>query len=253
MKAIILAAGRGRRLWPYTVDRPKCLLKLDGFSILEHQLQHLARLPVGQVVLVCGFGVEQVRAAVSVYPGGCWVKTFFNPFYAVTDNLISLWSVRAEMDDDLLLLNGDGVFHPDILQRLAAVEDPCCLMVSRKISFDPDDMKVRIHQGRIVQIGKHLSPEETDAESIGAMRFSGTGVGLLRQALAEIVIQPQALRSHFPAVIQQLIDDGHLPTYQESEDLPWADVDTPDDLRFVRQHLRLFQDLDPVSDRRGAP
>ena len=63
MKALILAAGRGSRLWPYTVDRPKCLLHLDGASILDHQLQQLERISVCEVVLVCGFGVEQIRAA----------------------------------------------------------------------------------------------------------------------------------------------------------------------------------------------
>lgn len=242
MKALILAAGRGRRLWPYTVDRPKCLLHLDGASILDHQLQQLEQIPVSEVVLICGFGIDKVRAAVATYSGHLCIKTLYNPFYAVSDNLISLWTARAEMDDDLLLLNGDGVFHPGIFQCLAAAEETCCLMVARKPAYDTDDMKVEIRQNRIVRIGKDLAPEETDAESIGAMRFSGEGVYRLRQALAEIVIEPQALRSYFLEVIQHLAASGHPPTYRETEGLPWADVDTPEDLRFVRHSFHLFQD-----------
>jgi L-glutamine-phosphate cytidylyltransferase len=241
MKALILAAGRGRRLWPFTVDRPKCLLPLQEISILEHQLLCLEQSEVEEAVMVCGFGIDRVRRVVSDYPGRLRTKILHNPFYAVADNLVSLWIARAELDGELLLLNGDGVFHSGIFQRLLAAADECCLMIARKARYDEDDMKLQLRQGRIVKIGKDLVGEETDAESVGMMRFSGAGAGLLRQAIEAIADEPQASRRYFLDSVQRLIDSGHPVTYRETDGLPWADIDTPDDLRFVRQHLHLYQ------------
>jgi len=243
MKALILAAGRGRRLWPFTVDRPKCLLNIEGVSILQRQLRQLENVGVHQVVVVCGYGVDKIGSALNAYQPRLDVKTLYNPFYAAADNLISLWAARAEMDDAFLLLNGDGVFHPTIYQRLAAVEEDCCLMVARKATYDDDDMKVQIRQNRVMGIGKHLAPTATDAAATGIMRFSREGSEQLKQVLEEVVLEPQALKNHFPNAVQHLIDMGYPITFREANDLPWADVDTPADLRFVRQHFHLFQDV----------
>lgn len=243
MKALILAAGQGSRLWPFTVDCPKCLLPIGQRSILEQQLHHLEQVDIQKVILVCGFGVERIRSAISAYSGRLSIKMLCNPFYAVADNLISLWAARAEMDDDFILLNGDDVFHPAILQRLVDAEEECCLMITRKPAYDDDDMKLKLHKDRIVRIGKELSHKETDAESVGIMRFTGNGVDLIRQMLEEIVLEKNVFRSYFLDSIQRLIDEGYPVHYRETAGLPWADVDTPDDLRFVRQHPHLYQDL----------
>lgn len=243
MKALILAAGRGRRLWPFTVDKPKCLLDLEGISILQHQLRELERVGVRQAVVVCGFGVDKIRSALEACQLHLPVKMLYNPFYAIADNLISLWAARAEMDDAFLLLNGDGVFHPTIFRRLAEVEEDCCLMVARRATYDDDHMKVQIRHKRIVGIGKHLDPTEADAAATGVMRFSKNGSEHLKQVLEEVVLEPQALKSYFPNAVQHLIDIGYPITFREATDLPWADVDTPADLRFVRQHFHLFQDV----------
>ena len=73
------------------------------------------------------------------------------------------------------------------------------------------------------------------------MRFAGRGVALLRQALEEIVQEERAMRSCFLDSIQHLIDQGHPVVGRDTGGLACADVDTPEDLRFVRQHLHLFQ------------
>ena len=117
MKAIVLAAGQGRRLWPFTANCPKCLLSIGAGSILEQQLANLEGAGIREVVLVCGFGVERVRTALAAFQGKLSVKLRYNPFYALADNLVSLWTARAEMERNFLLLNGENVFHPQILEQ----------------------------------------------------------------------------------------------------------------------------------------
>lgn len=241
MKAIVLAAGQGRRLWPFTADCPKCLLPIGAGSILEHQLANLERAGLREAVLVCGFGAERVRTALAAYQGALAVRLAYNPLYAVADNLVSLWTVRAELDRDIVLLNGDNVFHADILQRLLEAGESCCLMARRKARYDEDDMKLRLEDDRVRAIGKCLPAGIAHAESVGIMRFAGEGVGLLSAALEELVRREgTSTRSCFTESIQFLIDQGHPVCCRQVGELPWADVDTPEDLHFVRQHLPSF-------------
>jgi choline kinase len=227
-------------LWPFTATTPKCLLPIGEGSILEQQLANLEGAGIREVVLVGGFGIERVRAALATSRGNLAVKLSYNPFYAHADNLISLWTVRAELDRDFLLLNGDNVFHPQILQQLLAAQECCCLMIRRKDGYDPDDMKLQVEGGQVRAIGKALPAAQ--AESVGIMRFAGEGRRCLVEALEEIVAAVGTTsKLHYVAGVQRLIDLGHPLAGCEVGELPWADVDTPEDLRFVRHHLHLFQ------------
>ena len=80
MKAIILSAGQGRRLLPLTAENPKCLLQIGGQSLLEWQLQELAKCGVDQVAVVVGFAAEKVENLIQRQGHGGWVHTIFNPF-----------------------------------------------------------------------------------------------------------------------------------------------------------------------------
>ena len=241
MKALILAAGRGRRLWPFTTDRPKCLLSIGPTSILEQQLLNLERILVRDVVLVCGFGADLVGRVLDAYRGPLRIKLLYNPFFALSDNLISLWVARAEMDGDFVLLNGDNVFHPDILVHLLATTGPCHLMVDRKPSYDDDDMKLQLQGCRVRRIGKDLPLETVDAESLGIMIFRGAGSGWMRQALEEAVGGGEAVQRCYVDGIQALIDRGYPVSCCEAQGLPWTDVDTLEDLSAVRHRQPLYQ------------
>ncbi|MEW6755333.1 MAG: phosphocholine cytidylyltransferase family protein [Candidatus Latescibacterota bacterium] len=241
MKALVLAAGRGRRLWPYTAQRPKCLLLLNGDTILQRQLAQLERAGVGEAVVVCGHGLVHVQEALSAYTGLLRLRTTPNPLYDEADNLLSLWAARTELQGDVLLLNGDGVFHPGILEKLAATRAECCLAVARKAEYDEEDMKVELRDGRLVRIGKNVPPSSADAESVGALRLSGSGGPHLHRATEELVAVGDASRRYFVDAVQRLADAGFPVTCCDTDGLPWADIDTPADLAAVRRNLHRFQ------------
>ena len=239
MKALILAAGRGRRLWPFTAESPKCLLNVGGMTLLERQLHHLHTAGIRQVVVVCGFGMDRVRATLKRIASPT-VKLLFNPFYAISDNLISLWVARSEMDEDFVLLNGDNIFHPRSVQTLTNELAACTVLAARKGTYLPDDMKISLRGGNVSHIGKALACKDADAESLGMLLFRDRGVHILREALEDIVLDEGALNSHFPVVIQHMLDRGLPINCCFSEAFPCSDVDTPHDLERVRKNVHLY-------------
>lgn len=244
MKALILAAGRGRRLWPFTAERPKCLLEVGGITLLERQLHNLRAAGLQRIVVVCGFGVEKIRSVVDALPFAD-VKLLYNPFYAISDNLISLWVARSEMDEDLILLNGDNIFHPGSVQALLQQRAPCSLLAARKARYADDDMKLYLDGECVSHIGKSLDCRRTDAESLGMLSFRDRGAAALRQALEQIVLNDSALSSHFPSVIQHMIDTGQPFTSCFARPFACSDVDTPADLARVRSELHRYCEATP--------
>ena len=145
MKAIILSAGQGSRLLPLTESVPKCCLVLDGKPLLRHQVESLAANGMDEIVVVTGFNHQVVEDVVSkIKIQGVSVRTLYNPFYAVSDNLGTTWIARKEMRSPFLLVNGDTLFEKSTLAQLLSSERvfPITLAVDRKGQYDDDDMKI---------------------------------------------------------------------------------------------------------------
>lgn len=176
MKIMILAAGSGTRLMPLTKNTPKSLLLLqNGRTILETQLERIEKSGViDEVVISIGYRGEQIEAKLEGYDGKIKVKTVFNPFYDVSNNLHSLWLTKSEMDDDFIITNGDNLFDADVYEDLVKKTGPgIYLTINTKKDFDDDDMKVTIQRGKVRAVSKKLERSKTHAESVGLVKVSG--------------------------------------------------------------------------------
>ena len=234
-RAVILSAGKGSRLLPLTADRPKCLLELAGKTLLEWQLDALFEAGIKEIFVVTGFRPDLVDAVVTARGADTGiVRTLFNPFYHVADNLGSAWMARAAMDRDFVLLNGDTLVSPPLVRKLIAAEEaPICLAIDRKPQYDADDMKVLCDGRRVVRIDKRLEPGSFNAESIGMLRFMGEGPEAFVDA-AERLLRAADGTSHFYLrVIDRLADTG-IVAAESIENLEWAEVDYPADLEAAR-------------------
>jgi len=237
MRAIILSAGQGRRLLPLTENRPKCLLTVyEDRTVLDLQLRALSQCGVEQATVMVGFGADLVEEHLTQHPvPGLEVETLFNPFYKLTDNLITVWLAQRAMDGNFLLLNGDTLFDAPVLERLlTAPPAPITIAINEKSSYDEDDMKVSLNgRRRLRAVGKSLDPQVVDGESIGLMRFQGDGVRCFRQALEVAVRDEASLKAWYLSVLNGLAD--HMPIYTSSiTGLWWGEVDSAEDLESVR-------------------
>lgn len=229
-RAIILSAGQGKRLLPLTESRPKCLIDLSGRTLLAWQLYRLRAVGITEVVVVTGFGADEVDAEIArLNLGGMKVRTFYNPFYALADNLASCWVARAEFDRDVLLLNGDTIFEQAIAERLlAAPPAEITVTVDRKAGYDADDMKVQTDGARLLAIGKTI--ETYDAESIGFLRFSAEGAARFTAKVQETMQRPEGLRRWYLSVINDLAQGGADVRVQSIQGLDWGEMDFPHDV-----------------------
>lgn len=233
VKTLILSAGQGKRLSPLTDDRPKCLVDLAGRSVLEWQLLHLHQAGVTEAVVVTGFRADLVEAEVArLKLPGMTIRTLFNPFYSVTDNLATCWLAREEMrGGQFMILNGDTLFEPGIAKRLISAPDaPITVTVDRKDDgvYDSDDMKVLTDGDALRAIGKTIT--EYDAESIGFLRFNAEGSALFIKTLETIMRTPEGLKRWYLSVINEIAHQHDVVRVCSIEGLDWAEMDFPEDL-----------------------
>ena len=231
MKAVILSAGQGKRLLPLTESRPKCLLPVSGRTILEWQVRGLAANGIEDIVVVTGFKAAAVDQTVArMHVPGARVRTLLNPFYAVADNVGSCYVARPEMTGEVVLLNGDTLFEPEVLgEALARSRRPITVTIDRKERYDGDDMKVCCDGERLTRIGKDLPPDEVDAESIGMLIFRGNGAERFHQGLEALLRREGGLSRWYLSVVNELAGEGIVGTALIAG-LEWGEVDFPVDV-----------------------
>lgn len=239
MKALILAAGVGSRLMPLTRNTPKSLLDLgDGYTLLERQLQSIGKAGLHDVVLVTGYKSEQIEAKLKDYRDFN-LSIVYNPFYRMTNNIASAWLGLKDMNEPVVLINGDDLFQASVLERLLGSPADITLAISRKPEYDDDDMKVVTEGERLLDVGKDIQAERANGESIGIMLFRGRGLQDVKRALLDMVRVEENLQLFYLAALRRLMRENYPVHYAECGQDEWSEVDFHPDLDQMRSNLRL--------------
>lgn len=253
MKAIILSAGQGSRLGHLTATRPKCLIDFAGRSLLDRQLDTLAACGIDEVVVVTGFRDDQIEASLARRIGGPRVRTVFNPFYKVADNLGSLFVAREELAGDVLVWNGDTLVSEALMARVVDNHGQAgiCVTIDRKARYDDDDMKVVADDdGRLRAIGKRID-EGVNAESIGLLAFRGQGAARFRSAIERAMRTSEGTTIWYLRVIHHLAQNGEVWTL-DIEGEEWGEVDFPEDVANAEALSASWDALRDASERKAA-
>lgn len=234
-KAIILSAGQGSRLGHLVDDKPKCLIEFDGRTLLDRQLDTLAANGVGEAVVVTGFHDELIDAAIAKRTGGPDVRTIYNPFYKVADNLGSLFIAREELSGDCLVWNGDTLVSDSLMGRVVGNDrEGICVTIDRKDDYDEDDMKVVVDpDARLRAIGKRISTS-VNGESIGLLAFRSGGAERFREAIEQAMRTNEGTTIWYLRVIHHLAQSSDVWTFDISGE-EWGEVDFPPDVDRARQ------------------
>lgn len=241
MNLIILAAGSGKRLYPLTRHTPKSLLDLgDGTTLLDRQLQHaIASNILRKVYVVTGYLAPMIEAKLEQYRERVEIETIYNPFYDVSNNLMSLWCAHYVMqDDDFLVSNGDNIYKTRVYDRVVdGAGDGIKITVDIKTGYDEDDMKVRLDAQRNVRrVAKTIAPADANAESVGLALVRGAEArSAFREALLHIAREPRAREIFWLEVFNFLVDTGHPVGTREIAPDDWAEIDFHPDVEAMRK------------------
>ena len=196
MIAVILAAGVGSRLGrPF----PKTLSVLpNGERILGRQIRLVREAGIRQVIVVCGF---KMHLLMEEFPD---VYYRYNPLYYITNTSKSLLHALSDLDDDVLWMNGDVVFDPEIVQAVA--DAPGNLICVDKKRVGEEEVKYAVStDGRITHLSKIVAHPQ--GEAVGVNAVTRETLPVFRQALAQT-----ADMDYFEMGVELLIHQG-VPFY----------------------------------------
>ncbi|GAA0982412.1 phosphocholine cytidylyltransferase family protein [Acrocarpospora macrocephala] len=237
MLGMVLAAGAGRRLRPYTDTLPKALVPVDGdTTILDIALRNLAAVELRDVVVIVGYQAQAVheRKAALEERHGVRLTLVHNDKAEEWNNAYSLWCAREHFAKGALLVNGDTV-HPVSVERTlldAPHTSDILLAVDDVKALADEEMKVTLNDGALKRITKLMDPADAYGEYIGATLIRPAAAAKLADALqATFERDPQL---YYEDGYQELVTRGESIHVAPIGKVDWVEVDNHDDLAKAR-------------------
>ena len=238
MRAILIAAGKGTRLYPLTKNTPKSLLEVGaGITLLETQLHSLRENDIQDVIIIVGYRAEQIEAKIHQYKKDFNITTVYNPFYDCSNNLISVWMARHYMEDEFITINGDDLFAPAVIETLIQSKHNITMVIDEKDHYDDDDMKVVHSEGLIREVSKKVDIERANGESIGMIKFCGQGPDIYKNVLEDMVRDPENRNVFYLKAIQEVINRGYPVHFAVCQESDWGELDFHPDLMQLREYV----------------
>ncbi|WP_461816214.1 aminotransferase class I/II-fold pyridoxal phosphate-dependent enzyme [Faecalimonas sp.] len=132
MQAIILAAGMGKRLKELTSNATKCMVEVNGVTMIERMLSQLDALKLNRIVVVVGYEGKKLMEYIGSLNISTPIEYVDNDIYYKTNNIYSLYMAKDYLvQDDTLLLESDLIFEDSILQRLLDNPYPSLALVAK--------------------------------------------------------------------------------------------------------------------------
>ena len=229
MNTVILAAGVGKRLRPFTIQHPKCLLTFGGKSLLRRHLEMMDGFGVQKITVVVGHLADQVEAEVKRVNCRTPIEVIHNPQYELGSALSLLQAEAAFRSAPAIIMDADLLFDRAMLDRLVASPAPDCLLVDDRLVDTGEEVKVVVRaDGTVCELGKQVRQDGTVAgESVGIFKFSAETNQKLVTGLQRAVSEnPQV---EYEPVIQSLLGQIQMRAVPVG-DLSWIEIDFPDDV-----------------------
>lgn len=228
IQGVILAAGRGSRLADAINNGPKCLAEVGGRPLIDHQLALLAEAGVQRVLIVTGYRADEVRAAV-----GERAEFIHNVAWETTNSLYSLGLCRDWVTGALVVMNCDVLPHADALRRVLAHEGNAFAYDSSS-GTDEEHTKVELEDdGSLLAMSKELPGYRSQGENVGLLYFDKRAARLLFREV-EALLRSGHEHMWVTAVVQVVANYIRLRAV-DIADLPWVEIDFPQDLDLARR------------------
>ena len=245
-KVILLVAGEGKRLHPYTLDRPKCMVEVDGISLIDRQLSVLRAEGLNDIIMIGGYKAEMLKEK--------GTKLMHNPKYYETNMVKTLFCAEEELEGEIIVSYGDIVYSRNILKALLKSTADISVTIDKNWEnywrqrnpnplLDAETLKLN-SEGNITEIGQEpKSLDEIEGQYMGLMKFSNDGLKQIKEIFHsslnnDKILTKPANNAYMTDLLQAVINSGKtiksIPIYDN-----WVEVDTVDDLKSCDTKLRL--------------
>lgn len=241
-KAIILAAGVGSRLRPYTDDRPKGMVEVNGKPILEYQFETLKQAGVDEIIIVCGYLKDKIETAC------VRLNKVENKRWDTTNMVASLYCAKKWLNDDVIISYADIIYQQQVLEQLLQSDSDIIVSADKeyfrywKLRMDDplDDVESFVvnESGCISSIGQKVkSLNRIEAQYIGLMRFQGAGLDALNYYLDRLSRTSGFDMMYMTDLLMTMIKGGVCltPSYHQNN---WVEIDSIKDLILAEKILR---------------
>ncbi|MFC5180157.1 phosphocholine cytidylyltransferase family protein [Actinomadura harenae] len=243
MIGMVLAAGAGRRLRPYTDTLPKALVPVDGeTTILDIALSNLAEVGLTDVVIVVGYRATAVEERKDELEKkyGVSITLVHNDKAEEWNNAYSLWLAREHFAKGVLLVNGDTVHPVSVEKTLLANRGPQILLAVDNVkTLADEEMKVILDgEGNLQRITKLMDPATANGEYIGATLIEPAAAEALADSLQATWERDPDL--YYEDGYQELVNRGGKIGVAPIGEVAWVEVDNHDDLAKAREIAKTY-------------
>ncbi|QGG58085.1 NTP transferase domain-containing protein [Paenibacillus sp. B01] len=235
MKAIVLAAGRGTRISRSIEEIPKCVLSINGVSLIRRTILMLLDRGI-EPVLCVGYRHEAIRKELADLD----VTYYYNPFFNVTNSIASFWFARHELTDDTIIMNGDVYIEQEILDMVIETTKECALLVDQSRTT-VGDYFLQLENGLVKKYGKELPIKERTCEYVGVGKIKASFLEEFKTRL-ERLIGDQQHQLWWENVLYSLTEDKSIQTI-DVEGRFWAEIDYFDDYERILVHEKNLSTL----------
>lgn len=233
MQAIIMAAGKGSRLGSLTENLPKSLLEIKGKRLLDINIAMLHKYGIWDITIVTGFQDEKFIEATKGIPG---VTLVYNPFYEFTNVIGSYYMGMKQLHDDFIYLHADTICDIDIFDELLRTEGDIVLPVDTK-PCDDEAMKVKLGDGKVIEITKQMPVEDAAGEFIGIAKIKKNVIDDLNNCTVG-VLRDKKYNSYFEGAMQRVFDMKKYDVRMiETSGRFWGEVDFLEDYQRAEKNI----------------
>ncbi len=232
-KAIIVAAGCSSRLYPLTKVLPKGLLEISGEAVIKRSIRLLKKQGIKSIAVVVGFECDKMKKALKE-DDVCFI---YNPFFAQTNNLGSLWFAKDFVgNDSFIYAHSDIIYSEDIIKNLIShyVSDSIVLSTDEG-DVDEEAMKVLLSpSGQLIESNKEINLNDAAGEWLGIASLPAGHVPILFDTIEE-VLKESNLNAYDTEAFTRMSQRGHSVTILGIDNEPWTEIDFLSDLEKAKQ------------------
>jgi choline kinase len=239
MRAIILAAGVGRRLGEHG-DNPKCLLEFGGRSLLDRHIANLEACHISDITLCVGYRRALIESAVRDL-GHAAVRTTVNDEYEL-GSIVSLWATRDVLrsGEDIVLMDADVLYATAIIQALFKTPIANRFLFDRNFIPGDEPVKICLQAGRIVEFRKRIADglTYTDCgESVGFFSLKSAMAMKLAEVTERYIAEDRRTEPYEEAIRDIALANPQEFSIEDITGSAWIEIDYPEDIDRARAEI----------------